>query len=512
MHELADQLFTCLKATWRFRSYAVAAAWLIALAGWAVVYRMPDRYEAQARVYVDTQSMLRPLLSGLAVQPNVDQMIAMMGRTLVSRPNMEKLIDMTGMASGIATAEDHERLIARLAKELAIKSTGRENLYTIAYSDQNRELAKRVVQSALTIFMQGGLGDKRKDSESARQFIEDQLSSYSEKLVAAENAVTAFKRKHQGLMPGGGQDYYARLSEARAALRQAALELREAVNSRDAIKQQLAGDAQISSRAEEKGAASRPASETDLRIRTLEQRLDGLRLTYTEQHPDVIATLRTLAQLKEQKAAEDKSAKPGPRATQGPAYEKLAVSLATAEANVAAMRARVEEYDTRYNELQAAANALPQIEAEFKQLNRDYEVIKARYDKLLERRESAQISGDLEASDSAMGFRVVDPPQAPLTPTAPNRPLLISLVLLAALGGGFGLAYLLSQGRRTFDDERTLGEASGLPVLGTIAMVWTDQLKKRRARGLLALLFSILGLLSAYAAMMASVMMAASRA
>ena len=75
MHELADQLLFHLKATWRYRWYAVVVAWIIALGGWTAVYLMPDRYEAQARVYVDTQSMLRPLLSGLAVQPNVDQMV-----------------------------------------------------------------------------------------------------------------------------------------------------------------------------------------------------------------------------------------------------------------------------------------------------------------------------------------------------------------------------------------------------------------------------------------------------
>ena len=179
----------------------------------------------------------------------------MMSRTLVSRLNVEKVIQMADMDTGLNTPEDREQLIARLTKELTIKSAGRENLYTISYADQDREQAKRVVQSLLTIFMEGSVGDKRKDSDSARQFIEEQLRSYSEKLVAAENAVTAFKRRHQGLMPGEGRDYYARLSDAKAALRQATLELKEALNSRDAIKQQLAGDAQISSRQGDKGAA-----------------------------------------------------------------------------------------------------------------------------------------------------------------------------------------------------------------------------------------------------------------
>jgi hypothetical protein len=154
---------------------------------------------------------------------------------------------------------------------------------------------------------------------------------------------------------------------------------------------------------------------------------------------------------------------------------------------------------------------LPQIEAEYAQLTRDYEVIKTRYDKLLERRESAQITGDVEASDVVMGFRVIDPPQVPLAPSAPNRPRLMSLVLLAALGGGLGIAFLLGQMRPAFSDERRLREATGLQVLGTVAMAWTDTQKKRRARGLFAFVLSFLSLLSAYAAIMASLMMAVSR-
>jgi len=513
MHDLADQLLSYLRAAWRYRWYAALAAWVIALGGWTAVHLMPDRYEAQARVYVDTQSMLRPLLSGIAVQPNIDQTVAMMSRTLVSRVNVEKVMRMADVGSGLQSGEHREQLISRLTKELAVKSAGRENLYTISYSDRDAVRAQRVVQSLLTIFMEGSVGNKRKDSDSAREFIEDQLRSYSEKLVAAENAVMAFKRKHQGLMPGDGRDFYGALSEAKAALRQASLELKEALNSRDAIKQQLAGEGQAASPPGDQGAAGQPPSELDLRVRALQQKLDGLRLVYTEQHPDIVATSRIIAQLKEQRDADEKvtklaedGGKRAPRAPQGPLYEKLMVSLAEAEAKVAAMKARVAEYDVRYNELQAAANALPQVEAEYKQLTRDYEVIRTRYDKLLERRESAQISGDVEASDVAMGFRVIDPPQVPLEPSGPNRPLLMSMVLLAALGGGFGIAFVLSQLKTTFSDERRLREASGIRVLGSIAMAWNERQRKRHALGLFALTLSFLGLLSVYGVVIASLM------
>jgi polysaccharide chain length determinant protein (PEP-CTERM system associated) len=253
-------------------------------------------------------------------------------------------------------------------------------------------------------------------------------------------------------------------------------------------------------------------SEIETRIASLEQKLDGLRLIYTEQHPDIVAIVRILAQLKEQKQAEDEAGKTVPSAPRGRVYEDLMVALTTVEATVAAKKTRVAEYGIRYKELQAAADALPQIEAEYAQLTRDYDVIKSRYANLLERRESAQISGDVAVSDVAMGFRVIDPPQVPLVPSAPNRARLMTLVLLAALVGALGIAFMLGQIRPTFSDERRLREVSGLQVLGTVVMAWTKEQKARRARNLVAFTFSFLSLLSAYVAIMASLMLTVSRA
>jgi polysaccharide chain length determinant protein (PEP-CTERM system associated) len=171
------------------------------------------------------------------------------------------------------------------------------------------------------------------------------------------------------------------------------------------------------------------------------------------------------------------------------------------------MRARVAEYKRRLDALKAAVHAQPQIEAEYTQLTRDYQVTQSNYEKLLSRREQAQISGEMESNASVMDFRVIDPPQVPLTPNAPNRVLLMSAVLLVALGGGIAFAFLMSQVRPTFNDERRLREVSGLPVFGTVQMAWTDAQRARRRKTLIALLLSIVSLVSAYGAIMAALML-----
>src|SRR5438045_747614 len=156
-YELAALVRAQLDGIWQYRWYAAAATWLVAVVGWGAVAAIPDRYQASARVYVDTQSILRPLLAGLAMQPNVNTIIEMMGKTLISRPNVERIMEMADLSSRLKTAEQREEMLTRLTKELTIKSTRSENFYTITFADRDPLQAKRVVQSLLTIFVEGSL-------------------------------------------------------------------------------------------------------------------------------------------------------------------------------------------------------------------------------------------------------------------------------------------------------------------------------------------------------------------
>ncbi len=166
-----------------------------------------------------------------------------------------------------------------------------------------------------------------------------------------------------------------------------------------------------------------------------------------------------------------------------PVYQQLQVQLAQSESEVAALKTRVAAYEARYARLKAAANNVPKIEADLQQLNRDYEVNRQNYEKLIARRESAQMSSDMDASAGLVEFRVIDPPRVSPRPVAPNRQLLVTMVFLGGLAGGIGVAFLMGQIRPTFSDRKALRDISGLPILGTVTMIWTDgQVRQRRRK------------------------------
>src|SRR5258705_2771687 len=182
MDELLQRALVHLRAMWHRRWIGLAAAWIFAIVGVAVAFRIPERFEASARVYVDTQSLLRPVMTGLAIQPNLDQQVALMSRTLISRPNVEKLVRMADLDLSVKSNADREELIDNLLKTLQLGGNVSSNLYVISYRDSNPQQAKNVVQSLLTIFVESSLGDKRQDTRGAVKFLDEQIKRYEQSL------------------------------------------------------------------------------------------------------------------------------------------------------------------------------------------------------------------------------------------------------------------------------------------------------------------------------------------
>ena len=286
-------------------------------------------------MFVDTQSILKPLLSGMATLPNVEQQVAIMSRTLLSRPNVERVMRMVDLDVRATTPREHEQQVDQLMAKLKISGTSTYDIYTITYNNKNPKLVRDVVQSLLTIFVEGSFKGKKGDSQKAVQFIDEQIKSVEERLVATENAVKEFKMRNSALLPRQGIDYGAQLALAADALNTARLELAEAEQARRAIKAQVSGDEPVPALELRPAAILNP--ELDARISTINKNLDNMRMQYTEQHPDIVAARRLVAQLEARKLEESRNrgADADPGRNYSPMLQQLKVALTEADAKVA---------------------------------------------------------------------------------------------------------------------------------------------------------------------------------
>jgi len=496
IHEAIQQLVTYLRGIWRFRWYAMGISWLVAVVGWIYVSTLPDQYESSAQVLVDTDTMLRPLLRGLAVESNIEQRVQLMTTTLMSRPNLEKLARMTDLDIHAQTPDQMNTLIAQLKDSISLRSgsvtrsinAARQDFYTISAIHTNGHTAKKIVESLLNIFIEETLGNTRLDSDVAQKFLVEQIEEYEARLTEAENRIKEFKQQNIGKMPDSGRGYFEQLQSAQSELAQAKLLYMEALNRRDELERQLAGEEPIF------GFGSMPGSHLqgyahplDARISELKNQISDLLLNYTENHPIVIARRDQLEALEREREQDLKShpqqevSKPAQQLETNPVYQQLKISLGQAEADVSSLRVRVQEYEKRAVKLEELVNIGPEIEAKLQSLNRDYEVNKQNYDALVARLESAKLAEQAGQSGDDVKFQIVDPPRVPLKPSGPNRLLLSTASMIAAIGAGVGLAFLFSQLRPAIYDRRTLKIVSGYPVFGVVSRYWTsDLLVKKR--------------------------------
>ncbi|MBP6898881.1 MAG: chain length-determining protein [Burkholderiaceae bacterium] len=539
MEELIRQVFSIARGMWRYRWVALLVAWVVGVVGAVMAFRVPDRYEASARIFVDTQSILRPLMAGLAVQPNVNEQVGMLSRTLISRPNIEKLVRMADLDLKSGTKAQQDALVESLMRTVQIRSAGRDNLYTMHFSDTDKDKAKRVVQSMVSIFVESSLGATRKDTDAAKVFLDEQIKTYEKKLEEAEARRKDFRIRNLETQTEDGRDAASRLSQIHQQLETARLELREAENSREAAKRQL--------EAEKAGAAAAlpnlleqpsgtnsanadpvfPTPEIDARIEAQKRNLDGLLQRYTDQHPDVVNTRRLIRDLEESRKREVAERRQLAIANRGkvtatnpnaPVYDRASLAvqelsrvMATAEVQVAALQARVAEYQNRYSQARAGIKVAPQIEAEASQLNRDYTIIKKNYEDLVARRQAATLSGELDMASGVADFRLIDPPRVSPKPVSPNRMLLLAMALGAAIAAALAVAFGMSQIRPVFNDAFELRNRSGLPLLGVVSMVATDEERRAIRRGNLRFVAGAGGFFASFLVAMVSVSVLSAR-
>jgi polysaccharide chain length determinant protein (PEP-CTERM system associated) len=475
MDAIRTFLLIHLKTAWKNRWLALAAAWLVCGAGWVMVTLIPNQYESSARLYVDADAVLTPLLHGLAAETAPSSQLEILQRTLLSRPNVDRLISKTDLDLSVGSSLDRERLITALADSIHVRSQAR-NLFTIDYRNKDPKLAYDVVQTLLTIFIESATGTNRSDMENARLFLQRQIASYEAQLREAERRRAEFRSKYVDLLPQG--DGGSRLEAARQMVAQFHGLLVDATQRRDSLKQELANTPALVVVDPGDGAVGGGGTTGPGRLAEAQRQLADLRLRFTDQHPDVIALQKQIAAIKASPGGGAPEAAPGPRAVAGPhsksapnpVYDQLKVRLVDAEANVTSLQRQLDEATANQNRMEATARREPGLEAEYQNLDRDYNVLRHNYEELLSRREAANIAQAADTQADKVKLQVIDPPQVSRVAVSPNRLLLITGVFLAGIGGGGAIAFLLGQFDRSFrtiEDMRSLG----LPVLGGISML-----------------------------------------
>jgi polysaccharide chain length determinant protein (PEP-CTERM system associated) len=245
------------------------------------------------------------------------------------------------------------------------------------------------------------------------------------------------------------------------------------------------------------------------RIQETQAKLDELLLKFTDLHPDVIATRATLVELQQRRAKDLESLRRGDAgavassgAGNNPVYQSIQLELNKVNVEIASLQRESEQHASAVAELRKHANTAPQVEAEYQQLTRDYDVNKAEYTALLESYQKARL-GEQADNAGSVRFEVILPPVKADTPVWPRRTRLLAGIWLAALAVGAGIAYGLHKLRPVVMSEAGMKEMTRFPVLGIVTTAFPSRTRSAYRRRLWSFSTAMVGLVAVFGAALA---------
>jgi polysaccharide chain length determinant protein (PEP-CTERM system associated) len=450
---------------------------LIALAALTAGMLWPRKYVASTTILAQESSIITPLMEGAAA-PTANKNRANMARDVIfSRKVMAKILEAGGWMATNPSPVEQDRLAEAIKSRTQVQIT-RDNLITIAYSDNNAKRTFEVARAFAQLFISESLTSKQRESREAYEFINSQVEAYRAKLTDAEDKLKAYRDANADARPGSEADTAARISQLRTQIETARMDMMERRSMEGSLASQLNGESEVNTVQTANGVLQAQLGE-------LQAQLNKLQLTYTDSYPDVVRIRHQIDDLKKQLAAADQRQRAGtPTALDSnvmfnPAYQQIKTQLATARAASASAAARMGASESMLQaELKRSAR-IANSENVTAELTRDYNVNRDVYQDLLKRRENARVSMNLDAEQRGLNFLVQNPAVMPLSPTG--------LRFLHFGLAGMGLSLTLPLGlllALVWFDPRVrsvwqLEQAIGTPVLASIPFYPTPGDRRR---------------------------------
>lgn len=453
---------------WRHRWAAAVIMWVAALAGWFALWLMPDKYQSSAVLYVQTETVLDPVMNGVTARPNYEKRVEVMKLQLLTRPNVEEIIYRAGLDREVTATDPREKraqmekLIDWVRGEITITSP-QEMYFEINYKNSDPTIARNVVDAALNLLREQDLGASISERQDAKKRLDTEIAAFDERLTAKETEVAAFRRLHAEELAAAEGDNRNR-------------GLMESELSRITGEQALAERRVSTARSQLAGARSTSSSQE---LERLNVELAALRSQYQENYPDIAVVKARIAQLQ----AEGASTRPS-----DPEYKRLEAEYRAAQDIAAGLADRQKQLRADLDNLAITLGQVPRVVADLQRIERDYEQTRKNYDELIERRDRLSITSNLGAGAQGVEYKVFEEPRTSFIPaTQPIRIAMIAGVTLGAIGAGVAAAFLLTWMRKTFTQTSELQSAFGLPILGAISEVRSEAVVDARRRDVLRL-------------------------
>lgn len=395
------------------------------------------KYTSYVQLHVDTQNAVQAITD---VEAALDTNQALVAREMLfSNDIMERILDDVGYADAETSAVERERLKEEIIKDTEIFNIDNQ-LLEIVYEHPDPKIAFETTTLFGDLFLAKSMEASSQETSEAFDFIVDQVETYRTKLEDAEARLESFRQRYPGISATTEGNVDARIVELRRDMEAANLKYSEFNQRRRALEREISSESSTM-------AIEYEASQTRARVDQLQAEIDLLRLSYTDDYPDII---RLKQQIQEVIAAANNRSQPSTGGTQSinlggtlysgasnlnPVYQQLRSDLARVTAEAESQRSRAAQLKVMLDQEIKRSAISGRVERELTELTRDYQINKDLYEDLLRRQESARLSMSLGAEKQGVLYRIQQEANFPVLPTG------LRFVHIAA--AGLLLAFIL---------------------------------------------------------------------
>lgn len=469
----------------RQRRQVVSLFMLISLSAVVVGLNWPKNYISSTNMYVEYKNIIDPLMAGAAVRADIADLATNAREIIFGRSNLTEVLSQAGLLDTKVDSTRQDRLIADLKARIRTANTG-TNMIRIEYRDQNPARAFAITRIIAEVLLQELRHAKMNESRAAFEFIDSQVREYENILGLIQTKIDALRAQDADAQPEFVELIKNRISQLTTEADQLGRELADTRIAQDTLRRQLAEEVQSYTVLEK-------INRDRTRLTELQTQLEQLRLDYRDNHPDIVRLNQQIAELQaalgvlesETQLSVDLALnyQSGVISSER-LYQTLKENFYQSETRIKTLEKQLEENQQKLHAERDKMQIIRQSETAYNTLMSDYRIKESVYQDLLQRRERARVSSNIDAEQAALSsVRITEPAFMPQRPEGPGLPVI-------AAGGvalGLLLPLLVLVGKLLVDTRIRLPDSIQLtlelPLLEVIPHFDTPHERRKKRRG-----------------------------
>jgi polysaccharide chain length determinant protein (PEP-CTERM system associated) len=454
---------------------------------------VPKTYQASTLILVQQQSVPTEYVRSV-VTSSINQRINTISQQILSRSNLEKIIDQFGLYADRPDMYLEDKVFdMRRRVEVKIEQARQgTEAFSIKFTGSDPRRVMRIANTLASYFMDENLKVREAQVVGTSEFLDTELEKTRRRLEEMEHKLSVYRSRHLGGLPDELEANLRTLDRLSQQMADKHAVLREAKNSLSLVKSQIDDirkQAQqsmptLSGTLENNTGFS--GTENQEKLFLARQEYDQLLTAYTKHHPDVQKLEKTIENLEQivakelvAQGPEDQSDADG-LSQHNPELQRLELARDQIENDIRKTTFEITEIEKKMEVYQKRVEETPERELELQSLNRDYANIRDTYNSLLNRKLEAELSVNMEKRQKGEQFRIVDSARVPEKPISPDVRKYFFLSVVAGFGMAAGIIFLLEFFDKSLRRDEQIEDELGLTILATIPELQAHRTKTKK--------------------------------